>query len=193
MLRSADTHTHTHRLGSCLKERRGRTHFHLSVRYFPVKYCGSLIKPTKGSVQVYCKPLLMQHRGSGNLLFISIWGTLVTTLLHLCCLLVTQQKTTLNQHFLFFFVVLFLQHFREHLDKLFAQGIGMLDVALTEAFSLLRDVSNRLTFADRIHHISAAWKKNAGMHHLPLTGIINREFSQSCANLVNTPLDESGH
>uniref|UniRef100_A0A674NAC7 Calcium voltage-gated channel auxiliary subunit alpha2delta 3 n=1 Tax=Takifugu rubripes TaxID=31033 RepID=A0A674NAC7_TAKRU len=30
-------------------------------------------------------------------------------------------------------------HFREHLDKLFAQGIGMLDVALTEAFSLLRD------------------------------------------------------
>uniref|UniRef100_A0A3B3ZR24 VWFA domain-containing protein n=1 Tax=Periophthalmus magnuspinnatus TaxID=409849 RepID=A0A3B3ZR24_9GOBI len=30
-------------------------------------------------------------------------------------------------------------HFREHLDKLFAQGIGMLDVALTEAFNLLSD------------------------------------------------------
>ncbi|XP_070401175.1 voltage-dependent calcium channel subunit alpha-2/delta-3 isoform X4 [Nothobranchius furzeri] len=30
-------------------------------------------------------------------------------------------------------------HFREHLDKLFAQGIGMLDIALTEAFSLLSD------------------------------------------------------
>uniref|UniRef100_A0A3P9K5F4 Calcium voltage-gated channel auxiliary subunit alpha2delta 3 n=1 Tax=Oryzias latipes TaxID=8090 RepID=A0A3P9K5F4_ORYLA len=30
-------------------------------------------------------------------------------------------------------------HFREHLDKLFAQGIGMLDLALTEAFSLLGD------------------------------------------------------
>ncbi|XP_066499389.1 voltage-dependent calcium channel subunit alpha-2/delta-3 isoform X2 [Hoplias malabaricus] len=28
-------------------------------------------------------------------------------------------------------------HFREHLDKLFAKGIGMLDVALTEAFELL--------------------------------------------------------
>uniref|UniRef100_A0A3B5Q7D4 Calcium voltage-gated channel auxiliary subunit alpha2delta 3 n=1 Tax=Xiphophorus maculatus TaxID=8083 RepID=A0A3B5Q7D4_XIPMA len=32
-----------------------------------------------------------------------------------------------------------LQHFREHLDKLFAQGIGMLDIALTEAFNLLSD------------------------------------------------------
>ncbi|KAG9332435.1 hypothetical protein JZ751_014533, partial [Albula glossodonta] len=30
-------------------------------------------------------------------------------------------------------------HFREHLDKLFAKGIGMLDIALTEAFSLLND------------------------------------------------------
>uniref|UniRef100_A0A3B3XEF4 VWFA domain-containing protein n=1 Tax=Poecilia mexicana TaxID=48701 RepID=A0A3B3XEF4_9TELE len=30
-------------------------------------------------------------------------------------------------------------HFREHLDKLFAQGIGMLDMALTEAFNLLGD------------------------------------------------------
>uniref|UniRef100_A0A3B4ZDC0 Voltage-dependent calcium channel subunit alpha-2/delta-3-like n=1 Tax=Stegastes partitus TaxID=144197 RepID=A0A3B4ZDC0_9TELE len=30
-------------------------------------------------------------------------------------------------------------HFREHLDKLFAQGIGMLDIALTEAFNLLGD------------------------------------------------------
>lgn len=36
---------------------------------------------------------------------------------------------------------LFPQHFREHLDKLFAQGIGMLDIALTEAFNLLSDVS----------------------------------------------------
>lgn len=37
---------------------------------------------------------------------------------------------------------LYLQHFREHLDKLFAQGIGMLDIALTEAFNLLSDVSS---------------------------------------------------
>ncbi len=37
---------------------------------------------------------------------------------------------------------LFSQHFREHLDKLFAQGIGMLDIALTEAFNLLSDVSS---------------------------------------------------
>lgn len=43
----------------------------------------------------------------------------------------------------------FSQHFREHLDKLFAQGIGMLDVALTEAFNLLSDVSNTLMPDDR--------------------------------------------
>ncbi|XP_031422184.1 voltage-dependent calcium channel subunit alpha-2/delta-3 isoform X2 [Clupea harengus] len=30
-------------------------------------------------------------------------------------------------------------HFREHLNKLFAKGIGMLDLALTEAFELLND------------------------------------------------------
>uniref|UniRef100_A0A3Q2YIU5 Calcium voltage-gated channel auxiliary subunit alpha2delta 3 n=1 Tax=Hippocampus comes TaxID=109280 RepID=A0A3Q2YIU5_HIPCM len=30
-------------------------------------------------------------------------------------------------------------HFREHLDKLFAQGIGMLDIALSEAFNLLSE------------------------------------------------------
>ncbi|XP_058855877.1 voltage-dependent calcium channel subunit alpha-2/delta-3-like isoform X1 [Acipenser ruthenus] len=30
-------------------------------------------------------------------------------------------------------------HFREHLDKLFAKGIGMLNIALTEAFTLLND------------------------------------------------------
>lgn len=53
-------------------------------------------------------------------------------------------------------IFILLQHFREHLDKLFAQGIGMLDVALTEAFNLLRDVSNNLTFADRIHLIWVA-------------------------------------
>lgn len=43
---------------------------------------------------------------------------------------------------------LFPQHFREHLNKLFAQGIGMLDIALTEAFSLLSDVSNTLMLDD---------------------------------------------
>ncbi|XP_062316525.1 voltage-dependent calcium channel subunit alpha-2/delta-3-like [Osmerus eperlanus] len=36
-----------------------------------------------------------------------------------------------------------LQHFRQRLDKLFAKGIGMLDVALTEAFNLLNDVNGR--------------------------------------------------
>lgn len=34
-----------------------------------------------------------------------------------------------------------LQHFRENLDKLYAKGIGMLDIALTEAFELLNNVS----------------------------------------------------
>ncbi|MGH0182258.1 UNVERIFIED_CONTAM: hypothetical protein FKN15_009065 [Acipenser sinensis] len=32
-----------------------------------------------------------------------------------------------------------IAHFREHLDKLFAKGIGMLNIALTEAFTLLND------------------------------------------------------
>ncbi|KAK5614895.1 Voltage-dependent calcium channel subunit alpha-2/delta-3, partial [Crenichthys baileyi] len=32
-------------------------------------------------------------------------------------------------------------HFREHLDKLFAKGIGLLGEALTEAFTILNDVS----------------------------------------------------
>ena len=36
---------------------------------------------------------------------------------------------------------MFPQYFRLRLDKLFAKGIGMLDVALTEAFNLLTDVS----------------------------------------------------
>lgn len=34
------------------------------------------------------------------------------------------------------------QHFREHLDKLFAKGIGLLGEALTEAFMILSDVSS---------------------------------------------------
>ena len=42
-----------------------------------------------------------------------------------------------------FFALLF-QHFREHLDKLFAKGIGMLDIALNEAFNILSDVSSSL-------------------------------------------------
>ncbi|KAB1263936.1 Voltage-dependent calcium channel subunit alpha-2/delta-3 [Camelus dromedarius] len=33
-------------------------------------------------------------------------------------------------------------HFREHLDKLFAKGIGMLDIALNEAFSILSDFNH---------------------------------------------------
>lgn len=55
---------------------------------------------------------------------------------------------TIPSLFLFFVLITFSlplcfsQHFREHLDKLFAQGIGMLDMALTEAFNLLGDVSN---------------------------------------------------
>lgn len=35
------------------------------------------------------------------------------------------------------------QHFREHLDKLFAKGIGLLGEALAEAFTILSDVSSR--------------------------------------------------
>lgn len=57
----------------------------------------------------------------------------------------------------FSFFVLFyicLQHFREHLDKLYARGIGMLDIALTEAFELLNNVSkNRHTHTHT--HISS--------------------------------------
>uniref|UniRef100_A0A8I5U2G1 40S ribosomal protein S15 n=1 Tax=Pongo abelii TaxID=9601 RepID=A0A8I5U2G1_PONAB len=36
----------------------------------------------------------------------------------------------------------FNQHFREHLDKLFAKGIGMLDIALNEAFNILSDFNH---------------------------------------------------
>eukprot|EP00073_Rattus_norvegicus_P053182 XP_017455566.1 PREDICTED: voltage-dependent calcium channel subunit alpha-2/delta-3 isoform X2 [Rattus norvegicus] len=34
------------------------------------------------------------------------------------------------------------EHFREHLDKLFAKGIGMLDIALNEAFNVLSDFNH---------------------------------------------------
>ncbi|XP_072845734.2 voltage-dependent calcium channel subunit alpha-2/delta-3 isoform X4 [Pogona vitticeps] len=34
------------------------------------------------------------------------------------------------------------EHFREHLDKLFAKGIGMLDIALVEAFNMLSDFNH---------------------------------------------------
>lgn len=44
------------------------------------------------------------------------------------------------------FYSLSLQHFREHLDKLFAKGIGMLDIALNEAFNILSDVRTSLTY-----------------------------------------------
>ena len=59
----------------------------------------------------------------------------------LFCLLVAVIVMFPSQTLFFYF---FTQHFREHLDKLFAQGIGMLDIALTEAFNLLGDVSNTL-------------------------------------------------
>lgn len=41
------------------------------------------------------------------------------------------------------------QHFREHLDKLFAKGIGLLGEALTEAFTILNDVSFAALTSDR--------------------------------------------
>lgn len=44
------------------------------------------------------------------------------------------------------FYALSFQHFREHLDKLFAKGIGMLDIALNEAFNILSDVRTSLTY-----------------------------------------------
>ncbi|XP_039336638.1 voltage-dependent calcium channel subunit alpha-2/delta-3 isoform X5 [Mauremys reevesii] len=34
------------------------------------------------------------------------------------------------------------EHFREHLNKLFAKGIGMLDIALNEAFNILNDFNH---------------------------------------------------
>ncbi|TKS77670.1 Voltage-dependent calcium channel subunit alpha-2/delta-3 [Collichthys lucidus] len=56
-------------------------------------------------------------------------------------------------------------HFREHLDKLFAQGIGMLDIALTEAFNLLSDVrifpyliGRESAFADNLKWMACANK-----------------------------------
>lgn len=39
------------------------------------------------------------------------------------------------------------QHLRGRLDKLVAKGIGLLDVALTEAFELLSSVSTHVTTA----------------------------------------------
>lgn len=51
---------------------------------------------------------------------------------------VSYNKTHANGFFSF---ALLFQHFREHLDKLFAKGIGMLDIALNEAFNILSDVS----------------------------------------------------
>uniref|UniRef100_A0A670YLP3 Calcium voltage-gated channel auxiliary subunit alpha2delta 3 n=1 Tax=Pseudonaja textilis TaxID=8673 RepID=A0A670YLP3_PSETE len=36
------------------------------------------------------------------------------------------------------------EHFREHLDKLFAKGIAMLNIALVEAFNVLSDVSSSI-------------------------------------------------
>lgn len=57
----------------------------------------------------------------------------------------------------------FPQHFREHLDKLFAQGIGMLDIALTEAFNLLSDVSNALMH-DRGHTRTQTHSSNTHTH-----------------------------
>lgn len=38
-------------------------------------------------------------------------------------------------------LVLIHQHFKEHLDKLFAKGIGLLGNALSEAFTILNEVS----------------------------------------------------
>lgn len=51
------------------------------------------------------------------------------------------------------FSTLLFQHFREHLDKLFAKGIGMLDIALNEAFNILSDVSSSLIC------LSYVWEK----------------------------------
>lgn len=45
-------------------------------------------------------------------------------------------------------MVVICQHFREHLDKLFAKGIGLLGEALTEAFTILNDVSSRTLSCD---------------------------------------------
>lgn len=45
------------------------------------------------------------------------------------------------------------QHFREHLDKLFAKGIGMLDIALNEAFNILSDVRTSFTYLLRLRTI----------------------------------------
>lgn len=95
----------------------------------------------------------------------------LATSLSLCCsfCFFSSQKSITAPLFILW------QHFREHLDKLFAQGIGMLDVALTEAFSLLRDVSNPLTFADTTHLIPVTCKDMQAC----ISMITDRAFSQS--------------
>ncbi|XP_025771756.1 voltage-dependent calcium channel subunit alpha-2/delta-3 [Puma concolor] len=57
------------------------------------------------------------------------------------------------------------EHFREHLDKLFAKGIGMLDIALNEAFNILSDVriftyliGREAAFADNLKWMACANK-----------------------------------
>lgn len=44
------------------------------------------------------------------------------------------------------------QHFREHLDKLFAKGIGLLGEALAEAFTILSDVSSSTSERAQLRH-----------------------------------------
>lgn len=58
------------------------------------------------------------------------------------------------------FSALLFQHFREHLDKLFAKGIGMLDIALNEAFNILSDVSTSLTCLLRLRTIDGICRKS---------------------------------
>uniref|UniRef100_A0A8C3ST92 Calcium voltage-gated channel auxiliary subunit alpha2delta 3 n=1 Tax=Chelydra serpentina TaxID=8475 RepID=A0A8C3ST92_CHESE len=49
---------------------------------------------------------------------------------------------TLGDDDFFNIIAVSFSHFREHLNKLFAKGIGMLDIALNEAFNILSDFNH---------------------------------------------------
>lgn len=68
--------------------------------------------------------------------FIKQWHTLAA-----CNYLIFSEIRTPKTYLKAISHVLIHQHFKEHLDKLFAKGIGLLGNALSEAFTILNEVS----------------------------------------------------
>lgn len=67
--------------------------------------------------------------------FIKQWHTLAG-----CNYLIFSEIRTPKPYLKAISLVLIHQHFKEHLDKLFAKGIGLLGNALSEAFTILNEV-----------------------------------------------------